>query len=281
MDLFTSREIVSITYLSLFFIWILIDKKLRKHFLKLISIACNIRLIVPFIFFLLYSLILVYYSSLLPFWNFKYFKDIFIWIIFAGIPLFFNSVSIKNEEKYFKKMLIKNLGLLALVEFFTGTFTFDIFVEFLIQPLLLIFILLQIVSGMKDEYKPVEKLVNWIVAITGFIILGFTIKVAIATYQDLNSIDLIISLILPPFLSMLFLPITYFFALYSKYSHIFALLKIRESNINQNKKNYKLMLIKKGKFSYDKVRRLVNILNNRKTLNLDDKEFSQLFDKFK
>lgn len=235
---------------------------------------------VPLIFLLIYSMIIVYYFSLLPYWDFKYLKDIFIWIIIAGIPLFFNSVSNKIEEKYFKKMIIKNLGLVAIVEFFTGTFTFNIFVEFLIQPILLFFTLLQIVSGMKDEYKQVEKFVNWMVAITGFIILGFTIKVAISTYQDLNSIDLIVSFILPLLLSTLFMPITYFFALYAKYSHLFSLLKFRESKNKLNYQNYKIKLIRKGKLSYKKVCRLINILNNRKNLNLEDKEFSQLIDKF-
>ena len=107
----------------------------------------------------------------------------------------------------------------------------------------LFFILLKTFSEMKDKYKQVETIVSWIISLTGFIILGFTIKVAVTNYKEMNSIDLIISFILPILLSTLYLPITYLFALYAKYSHLFKLLKYRKSLKKQDKENYRIKLV--------------------------------------
>lgn len=83
------------------------------------------------------AIIFVWICKLLPFWNWIYVKDITFWVLFVGIPTCFNSVTNKLEDHYFRNILIDNFKFTALVEFITGTFSFPLDVELILQPILL------------------------------------------------------------------------------------------------------------------------------------------------
>ena len=273
MSVFSTREIVTIVYISALLIWVLKNKDLRIKFYRVIKAASSKWLVLPFIILMVYSYFIVYYFSLFPIWNWKYLKDIVIWVILVGLPTYFGAVSKKIEKHYFRNLIFRNIGLVALVEFFTGTFTFNIWIEFFIQPFILFFILLQLVAGMKDENKSVEKIVSWIVALTGFIILGFTIKVAITSYITLNAFDLVVSFSIPIILTVIFLPLTYCFAVYAKYHYLFAIIELKESSKGIKRTCHKIILISKCKLSYNKICRLISVCNTNKYLMLEETEF--------
>lgn len=227
-EIFSTREVVTCFYILIVTVYVFFSPPIRSSVINVIKSACTVKLVIPFIFMITYAALIVYALTQTSFWKWIYIKDIVIWVLFAGVPVCFNAVSKNIEEHYFRSIIIDNLKFLVLVEFFVGTFTFNLVVEFIMQPVLVLFILLEVVAGTKDEYKEVKKLMNWVVTISGFIILGFTINVAITSYSKLDNVDSIVSFFIPIIFSLMYLPIAYGFVVYSKYEILFIRMSFNE-----------------------------------------------------
>lgn len=281
MEIFSTREIVSIIYLSIFIFCAILSKKVRISLLNLIKTACKPKLIIPFILILSYACIIIVVLSKSTLWDLIYLKDIIIWVLFAGVPVCFNAVSHTVEENYFRHIITNNIKFAALVEFFTGTFTFSFLIELIMQPIITFIILLQTVSDTKEEYKAVSKLLNGIIAILGFVIIGFTIKTAINEYRQVDSIQTIISFCLPLFLSLLYLPFTHSFSVYAKYEILFLRMSFKEPQNKKIKLMHRWKVISTCKLSYKKICEFANDYVKNMYVTMNETDFDVIISNFK
>lgn len=281
MGIFSTREVVSFIYILLFVLYALSHKKIRESAFKVIQSACTPKLVIPFIIMLLYSSIIVVIICKHPLWDWIYIKDIAIWVLFAGVPVCFNAVSHTIEEHYFRHMITRNLKFTVLVEFFTGTFTFSLFTEFILQPIMTFLVLLQVVSETKESYKSVYKLLNWVLAIIGFSILGFTIKTALESYESINGVQTIVSFCLPLFLSVLYLPIAHIFAVYSKYETLFLRMSFKEPHDKKLQLLHRCKVILVCKLSYHKICYFTNEYLKNMYVTMENTEFNTIISNFK
>ena len=279
MWIFTTREVSVIIYSIVFLIYVLI-KKGKSIFLPVIKAVCHIKLIVPFIFIVAMAIIFVWICKLLPFWNWIYVKDITFWVLFVGSPTCFNSVANKLEDHYFRNILIDNFKFTALVEFITGTFTFPLAVELILQPILLFFTLLQLMAG-KDEYRSIKKLIGAIVAIVGFSVLAFTVKAAIDAIGNTQFIDIAIGFILPIVLSVLYLPIAYCFAVYSKYEILFLRMSFKEPQSKKVKLMNRIKVIRLCGLSYKRICKFFHEYIPKMYIKMSNSEFDSVINDFK
>lgn len=250
LTLFSTREVVTGIYLILFLVLLISKKPTRDSVVGLIRAACKKNLVIPFAFLIAYSCAMTYLLSKFSFWKNTYIKDIAIWTIFAGVPMCFNAVGMGAESHYFRKTIVDNIKLTALVEFFSGTFTFNFGVELIIQPVITFFVVLQSFSETSDKYKSLRKPLAWIVSIISLIILICTIKAAIGMYPNLNAIDMLISFLTPLVFSILFLPMAYLLALYAKYEIIFIRMSFKEPSDKHLRIKHRLAVIKACKLSF-------------------------------
>ena len=100
----------------------------------------------------------------------------------------------------------------ALVEFISGTFTFSLIGELVLQPVLMFLMILQ--SSLVKKTKTTKKVVDGIVGVTGLIIAGLTIKTIIDAVGEIYYVDILVGLALPIILSIIYLPVAYLFAFY-------------------------------------------------------------------
>ena len=253
MGIFSTRETASIIYISLFVFFAILHKTFRTSILNLIKCTLKIKLLVPFILILLYACIIICVLNKVTLLDYIYIKKIIIWVLFSGIPVCFNAMNNTIEEHYFKHMITNNIKFAALAEFLTGTFTFSLLIELIMQPLITFFILLQAISTIEEKYKALSKILNYIITILGFVILGFTIITAINEYMQVDSMQAIISFCLPLVLSILYLPFAYFFAVYSKYDILFTRMTLMEPQEKKLKMINRLKVLSICKLSYKKI----------------------------
>ena len=173
MGIFTTREIAIFIYGILLLAYVLVRKKGKNILMPVIKAACHIKLIIPFCMVLLFAAGFVWVCTYLPFWDWIYVKDIVFWVLFAGVPICFNATNRQLEEHYFRNILIDNLRFTALVEFVTGTFTFPIIGELILQPLLVFFVILE--SSLVKKTESTQKVVDGLIGIAGLIIIGLTL----------------------------------------------------------------------------------------------------------
>lgn len=279
-DIFSTREIAFVFYLLLIIIFVFVKDSIRPSVISVIKLALSKKLIIPFIGMCLYCILLVHFSTFLPFWNWIYIKDVIIWFLFAGVSFCYNAINSNLEDNYFRNIIFDNLGLSVLIGFFISTFTFNIFVELILQPVIVFFILIQAMSETKEEYKQVKELLDWIIGILGLIILLFTIKEAIVTYSEHSIIDTIVSFFIPIVFSLLYIPIAYLFALYSKYEIVFMRMSFMEPKDKKIKRQHRYAVLRLCKFSYKKICMFERNCIKNMYITMSQNEFNNIINTF-
>lgn len=185
-DLFTTREISTAIWIIVLLIILLMSKKIRSSTKNVLQIAFSKQLLIPLLPVLIYPIILTFLFSRTAIWKIYYCKDIILWVVFVGIPLYFGVVQKKSLDDYFKRIIIDNLKFIALVEFFLSIFSFSFVTELILVPVITMLALLDAVAGIKEEYQLVKKYTSRILTIAGLFIFYQSFKVAINNYNMLN-----------------------------------------------------------------------------------------------
>ena len=281
INIFSSREIASAIWLIIVLIFIFLKPKIREPAFKVIQAATVKQIVIPFIIIIFYSTLLVILASTLSFWEWKYLKDVAFWVIFTGVPVCFGAITNNNNNQYFINILKSNLKYIVIVEFLLSSFTFNIITELILLPCLTILFLLDAVAGIKEEYSKVKRLLSFIIAFIGFTVLGLTIKKALANYVTLNSIDLLVTFSIPIVLSLLFIPIAYSYAVYSKYQELFIIMSFKEPEIKRIRRMHRWEIMKACKLSYRRVTYFRKTYLKEMYVNMSQDEFCKIIDKFK
>lgn len=221
MSILSTREWATLIWGLLFLVYIMCHKEIRKSFWKVIVIFFDKKLRILWEIILLYvlAITMIFYRSSI--WENIYIKDIIIWFLFSGLIYCMNAVSSEADERYIQKVLKDNLKLTMILEFFMSTFTFNIWIELAIIPIITIITVMNVIAERKEEYKNVHKLLDFVLAIAGFWILYETIRVGIIEYKELNVINTLVSFMIPIVYLVLIIPLEYALELYSKYELLF------------------------------------------------------------
>jgi hypothetical protein len=281
IGIFSTREIATIIWLTVLIAFLFAYKHTRNSALSVIKVACSKQLVIPFVFVFTHAIGLTFLFSLTAIWKYAYIKDIAEWVLFAGVPTCFGAVSMKNGHNYFKRIVIDNLKLVVLVEFFVSTFTFNIVVEIVLIPILTILFLLDAIAKTKEEFKSVKKLMSCLLILIGLMILGLSMKNAINDYSSLAIVDTLVSFFIPLVLSILFLPVAYGFAVYAKYQMIFIRMSFKETDDKKIRVLHSWKAIKVCALSYSKLCRFEKECVSNKYIRINEQEFDNIINNFK
>ena len=258
LQIFSTREIATAAYIMLIVIYAFCSKRIRPSTFGVIKAALNRRIVIPFFVFISYSAIITVLFSRLPFWESIYIKDVVTWTLFAGVPICFNAISKEPGASYYKDFIINNIKSTAIVEYLFGTFTFNIVIELILQPIVFLISMTQVVADKNENAAQVKKLCDILLSIIGITILFFTVKAAVSEYRLLDIQYTAISFILPLAYSVLFSPVAFLFALIAKYEIVFFRMNFYDGK-SSFKNKHRSQLIKICKFS---IKRLVQFEKN-------------------
>lgn len=251
LEIFSTRELAIGIYIVLFIFYAVSKSNIRKEFKNVIKCALTKKLVIPFLVLIIYAVIIVWILQLFSFWKRIYLKDVIIWVLFVGVPLCFNAVEHKIEKHYFSKAIIDNIKFTVLVEYIVGTFTFSLVGELILQPVIFILSMMSVFAEKDDKHKSAKKLLDFLLALIGFIVLGFTINELIDSFNTIDYVDILFGLVVPLLLSIAYVPFAYGFAIYSKYENIFIRFKIVDKN--QYNSNRRYSVVRVCKLSYKKL----------------------------
>lgn len=246
MDVFSTRDISTIVWSLVFFVFMLKNKSIRESVIDIIRMLFSKSIMVPFIAIIIYLGLLLLFTFKLRIRAYIDLKEVIIWVLFSGVPLCYSVATKIPDKSYFKEIVGENIKFIIFIEFIISTFTFSLIMELIIVPLFTLLFMIEVVSSMKKEYENVNKVISYILAIAGFIILYKSFSLAIKNYRELSSIESLVSIVTPIILSILYIPIIFLFGVWFNYSNIFFRLKVKiqfkfkvlKNNIN-NKKNSK------------------------------------------
>ena len=281
MSILSTREWATLIWGCIFMLYVLCHREIRKSLWNVIVIFSDKKLRILWEIILLYVLTITIVFCYLPIWENIYIKDIIIWFLFSGLIYCMNAVSSEADETYIKKMLKDNLKFTMILEFFMSTFTFNIWIELAIIPVITIITVMNVIAERKEEYKSVHKLLDSVLAIAGFWIFYETIKIGINEYKQLNIINTLVSFIIPIVYLILIIPLEYALELYSKYELLFLRMTFKEEKDKKTKIRHRVAVICSCRISVRRVLLFQREYMGRMYVKMKDNEFEKLIREFR
>lgn len=281
MSILSTREWATLIWGCIFMLYVLCHREIRKSLWNVIVIFFDKKLRILWEIILLYVLTITMVFCYLPIWENIYIKDIIIWFLFSGLIYCMNAVSSEADETYIKKILKDNLKFTMILEFFMSTFTFNIWIELAIIPVITIITVMNVIAEKKEDYKSVHKLLDSILAIAGFWIFYETIKIGINEYKQLNIINTLVSFMIPIVYLILIIPLEYILELYSKYEVLFLRMTFKEEKDKRIRLHHRTAIFRECNFSVRKILLFQREYMIQMYALMKEDEFNQLMQKFR
>lgn len=281
MSILSTREWATLIWGCIFMLYVLCHREIRKSLWNVIVIFFDKKLRILWEIILLYVLTITMVFCYLPIWENIYIKDIIIWFLFSGLIYCMNAVSSEADETYIKKILKDNLKFTMILEFFMSTFTFNIWIELAIIPVITIITVMNVIAERKEEYKNVHKLLDSVLAIAGFWIFYETIKIGINEYKQLNIINTLVSFMIPIVYLILIIPLEYLLELYSKYEVLFLRMTFKEEKDKRIRLHHRTAIFRECNFSVRKILLFQREYMIQMYALMKEDEFNQLMQKFR
>lgn len=281
MSILSTREWATLIWGCIFMLYVLCHREIRKSLWNVIVIFFGKKLRILWEIILLYVLTITIVFCYLPIWENIYIKDIIIWFLFSGLIYCMNAVSSEADETYIKKILKENLKFTMILEFFMSTFTFNIWIELAIIPVITIITVMNVIAERKEEYKSVHKLLDSVLAIAGFWIFYETIKIGINEYKQLNIINTLVSFMIPIVYLILIIPLEYLLELYSKYEVLFLRMTFKEEKDKRIRLHHRIAVLRECNFSVRKILLFQREYMIQMYALIKEDEFNQLMQKFR
>lgn len=281
MSILSTREWATLIWGCIFMLYVLCHREIRKSLWNVIVIFFDKKLRILWEIILLYVLTITMVFCYLPIWENRYIKDIIIWFLFSGLIYCMNAVSSEADETYIKKILKDNLKFTMILEFFMSTFTFNIWIELAIIPVITIITVMNVIAERKEEYKNVHKLLDSVLAIAGFWIFYETIKIGINEYKQLNIINTLVSFMIPIVYLILIIPLEYILELYSKYEVLFLRMTFKEEKDKRIRLHHRTAIFRECNFSVRKILLFQREYMIQMYALMKEDEFNQLMQKFR
>lgn len=278
INTFNGREKALVAWITIIFAYCLLNKKLRSLLWDIAKIVFITKLFFAFATMTGYITVLVLILKNLGIWDISLLKGTLFWFFGTGIILFMNASKASGDPSQIKKMLLESFTLIVILEFIANLYSFHFFIELLSVPVLVMITGMSVLANMKDEYKVIKKPLTFILMLYGFFILFYSVKVAADDIVNVLSIHNLLSLIIPPVLTLAFLPLIYLFALIMAYETLFTRLSIFIRNDPKllNFISWRILLLcninlnKLGRFATSYTKKITLVKSKKEALSLLD-----------
>lgn len=176
MDTFSTREIAVVFWTVTFLTGALSMKGVRKSALNLATQAVFSKLIFVWISLATYALILVAGLRELGLWTPDLLKETLIWFAFSALAYPFQFHDPQEAPRVLRVLIRDSLSVLIVVEVLVDAYTFSLPVELILVPIVAAIALIGAVADMREEHKPVAKLLGNVQAIFGFVLIVIVVR---------------------------------------------------------------------------------------------------------
>ena len=217
MNILSSREWAIVTWIIIYLcITIFV---LKVDFTDVFKSFFNKKLSILWISILLYNLFITIILLYSRYWNNIYIKDIVFWIIFSCIT---STISVFAQKKIFsfKKIILTNITVSALIEFIISELTLSYCLELFFIGIFLPINLLFLVAQTSLEYKTAEDVLKKILSLINIIFFVYILVELYKSFNFLLSQETWFKFIIPLLYSILCSPLYYIFIILKDYNHI-------------------------------------------------------------
>lgn len=236
-EVFNNREIALLFWIALIVLAVVLSK-LRKSLVPIFKILTGKMFLIIFslIGAYLYGIILLLKN--LEVWQTSNLKDVLFWFFSVGLILVFKINEAKSNA-YFKGIFLAAIKWTIVLEFIVNLYSFSLFTEIFILPVLVFLAMTQAVAEMDEKHKMVSKFLRNVIAIAGLSIFSYSLYKTILNFDEVLTFQNLVSFLLPSTITILFIPFIYFLALYSTYESYFInldFMTVKKDKVKEVKK---------------------------------------------
>lgn len=251
--IFNNREIALLFWIALVLLAVLLSK-LRKSLVPIFKILTGKMFLIIFslIGAYLYGIILLLNN--LEVWQISNFKDVLFWLFSVGLILVFKINEAKSNA-YFKGIFLSAIKWTIILEFIVNLYSFSLFAEIIILPVLVFLAMTQAVADMDEKHKMVSKFLQNVITVAGLSIFSFSLYKTVINFDAVLTIQNLLVFLLPSTSTILFMPFVYFLALYSTYESYFIhldFMTVKKDNVKETKK----LILRIANINLDKLLRI-------------------------
>lgn len=150
-------------------------------------------------------------------------KDTMMWGLFSGLALVGRCVKCQDERYLLRSLLNDSLGVSIFVEFLFNLYTFPLWVELTVLPILTMLIGMQVTAQRMPDGKLAERPFGCLAGFGGWLILAFFCMNLYQHSQKLLDYDSLRQFALPLIFTIASVPVFFMIALYAEYESFFVL----------------------------------------------------------
>lgn len=222
MDIFNNREIAIGFWLLAISVYVFLSPKMvevRNSFRNLLAAFFVKKIMSVLGLMVMYMAFVVYFLSELDLWNNDQIKNTIFWCASFGFISLLNIESIKKDKSFFKHSVIDNLKLLAILQFVVGVYTFPIWIEILLVPVLTLIGAMSAIAE-SSKHQHVKTLLEYCLSIFGIILIIYTLYMLTTSFGEFGNEKTAYDFFVPPLLTLFYLPFIFFMLVYSTYEQV-------------------------------------------------------------
>lgn len=225
-EIFNNRELAILTWLGVFLIAVLLNKKTRDAFLGVLKAFANPLILLALTIASGYIGLCVWLMVEQRLWTLANLKTTILWAIAFAFVTMFSVLRVTEDETFYGKTIRETVGLTVLLVFIVEFYALSYLAELLIIPILLVLQLMYEMAKSDAKHGPTEKLLAVILSIAGLSYLGYGLSQIWQRPSEFFTIATAREFLIPILLSGFFLPFIYLFSVYAAYERVFAVMII-------------------------------------------------------
>jgi hypothetical protein len=235
-EIFSTRELALLVWIAFIVGLLSISGNVRRSMLNVLKAFLAKQIVIAFLLLAIYVLAVLYLLSNIQLWDWSLAKDSVFWFFTVALVIFFDLNS-AQDSSYFRGIVFDSIKWIVIIEFLINFYTFSLWLELVLVPLIIFVTLIHGYSSTKSEYKQVERMFNNIISLIGLAFFAYAGYKTIAEYKAAFTVQNLKSLLHPIFMTVVFLPFVYMLALIMKYEMLF----VRISILPGDKKHHKMI----------------------------------------
>jgi hypothetical protein len=162
-----------------------------------------------------YTTGVVFVLKRIDYWDAAMGKTTVLWFLGVGLVTAFSTK--RKDRHYFLRLVVRNLGIAAVIDYLTNIHPFPLYVWLVLVPIILLFTGVEALAQVDPQQAAAEKLSSFILSVVGLFVLASSLAYVVRHFGELATIEKTKDFLLPLLLTTCFIPFLYALALFVAY----------------------------------------------------------------
>ena len=257
-EIVNNREIATIFWFIVLLFFSLSKSRMRNSVKRTIKCFLDLKIISPIIILIGYLLVVIAILYRYEIWSLDLLKETILWILTTAIVSYLNLYKHKSVKDLLRDTTNDYLKIIIFYEFLFNSYTFNIYIEFIMVPVIIFIVIMTTICKNEEKYIAVYRVFYTMQAIIGMLMIIATIIYTINNLSNIFMVETLINFLLPLFLMLLTIPYYIIIMLIMAYELLFIRIKLSTAN-KSVKRKAKLKIVKIFKMNIRKIHIATNM----------------------